>query len=323
MTDYEIYVFALCFIVFSLLTATFSYLIYLYGHQEVELIRAGQRDKQIEIDYKKRKTVKYQALLWFGRFASLALCVAFSATFAFALHLRSKEDAPIGDVPEIKVVKSSSMETKNEKNEYLFANELNDQFDMFDIIFCEKLPAEEDLQLYDIIMYKQRDKYIIHRIIAIEEPNEQHPHSRYFTLRGDAVGQSDQSPVFYSQMQGIYRGERVPFVGSFIMFLQSPAGALCMLLIVVAIIIAPIAEGILEKERRARLGRDPEADQVLSSRNRKEAKKDLAGSMTIYYNRPGSPFSEPFQRQDQAIPYRHSQDIDYFSRYEEKRKHRK
>ena len=323
MTDYEIYVFALCFIVFSLLTATFSYLIYLYGHQEVELIRAGERDRQIEIDFEKRKTLKYQAFLWLGRFISLALCVAFSVTFAFALHLRSKEYAPIGDVPEIKVVKSSSMETKNEKNEYLFANELNDQFDMFDIIFCEKLPAEEDLQLYDIVMYKQRDRYIIHRIIAIEEPNEQHPHSRYFTLRGDAIGQSDQSPVFYSQMQGIYRGERVPFVGSFIMFLQSPAGALCMLLIVFAIIIAPIAEGILEKERRARLGRNPWADQVISYRKYKEPQRDLSGSMTTYYNRPGSPFSEPFQRQDQPIPYRHSQDIDYFSRYEEKRKHRK
>ena len=157
MTDYEIYVFALCFIVFSLLTATFSYLIYLYGHQEVELIRAGERDRQIEIDFEKRKTLKYQALLWFGRLLSLALCVAFSATFLFALRLHANEDAPIGDVPEIKVVKSSSMETKNEKNEYLFANELNDQFDMFDIIFCEKLPAEEDLQLYDIVMYKQRD----------------------------------------------------------------------------------------------------------------------------------------------------------------------
>ena len=319
MTDYEIYVFALCFIVFSLLTAMFSYLIYLYGHQEVELIRAGERDRQIERDYKKRRTLKYQAVLWLGRLIALLLCLAFSATFLFAFRLRANEDAPIGDVPEIKVVKSSSMETKNEKNDYLFANELNDQFAMFDIIFCEKLPAEEDLQLYDIVLYKQGDMYIIHRIIAIEEPNEQHPHSRYFTLRGDAVGHSDQFPVFYSQMQGIYRGERVPFIGSFIMFLQSPAGALCMLLIVFAIIVAPIAEGILEKERRARLGRKPWADQVLSYRNRKQPQD----SMTTYYNRPGSPYSEPFQRQDQSVPYRHSQDMNYFSRYQDKRKHRK
>ena len=67
MTNYEIYVFVLCTVVFVLLTATFSYLIYLYAKQELELIRTGQRDEQIRRDFEKKKTAKYKAMLWTGR----------------------------------------------------------------------------------------------------------------------------------------------------------------------------------------------------------------------------------------------------------------
>ena len=320
MTNYEIYVLVLCTVVFVLLTATFSYLIYLYAKQELELIRTGQRDEQIRRDFEKKKTAKYKAMLWTGRILSVVICLAFAATFAFALYLRTKEDEPIGEIPALKVVRSSSMQEKNENNKYLFEDDLNDQFAMFDVVICEQLPAEEDLQKYDIVIYKQKDMYVIHRIIAIEEPNEDHPNERHFLFRGDAVEYSDKFPVRYSQMLGIYRGTNIPFVGSFIMFLQSPAGAMCMLLIAFAVIMAPIAESILEKARRARLGyslsNSEDDDFFRIERNKKNAIKE----MSIYYNRPGSPFSEPFQRQDQAIPYRHSQDINYYSRYVDKRR---
>lgn len=324
MTNYEIYVFVLCTVVFVLLTATFSYLIYLYAKQELELIRTGQRDEQIRRDFEKKKTAKYKAMLWTGRILSVVICLAFAATFAFALYLRTKEDEPIGEIPALKVVRSSSMQEKNENNKYLFEDDLNDQFAMFDVVICEQLPAEEDLQKYDIVIYKQKDMYVIHRIIAIEEPNEDHPNERHFLFRGDAVEYSDKFPVRYSQMLGIYRGTNIPFVGSFIMFLQSPAGAMCMILIAFAIIIAPIAEGILERARRARLAglfwNEEDEFETNAAKFAKALEKKKAKGMTIYYNRPGSPFSEPFQRQDQAIPYRHSQDINYFSRYEDKRR---
>jgi hypothetical protein len=65
-------------------------------------------------------------------------------------------------------------------------------------------------------------------------------------------------------MRGIYRGERTPFIGSFILFMQSPAGWLCVLLIVAAIIATPILERILKKakdERLALLVGEPEAEE--------------------------------------------------------------
>ena len=145
------------------------------------------------------------------------------------------------------------MAKKNEKNTYLEKNDLNDQIQTFDLIRTEALPNEMKLELYDIVVYEVDGYLIVHRIVSIEEPNEKHPDCRYFLLQGDAVEAPDRFPVLYSQMRAIYRGFRIPFIGSFIMFMQSPAGWLCMILIVIAMIAAPMLDKMLEKARKERL----------------------------------------------------------------------
>lgn len=308
MTNYEIYVFALCAIVFTLLTAMFSYLLYSITKSEIELIRAGLRDVQIQREYEKKNTAFYKVSLILSKIVSLVLCLTFACAFAGAMYVKANDDRPANGIPSLKVVKSTSMAEKNKKNEYLFENKLNDQFQQFDLVICGHLPAEEELELYDIVVYKTDDMYVIHRIVGIEEPNEKHPNERHFLLQGDAVDHADKFPVLYSQMQGIYKGNRIPFVGSFIMFLQSPAGWLCMLLVVFVMIATPIVEGILNKAKRERLGIDYSEYKEYIRSGRKAFVP--SGSMSIHYNRPGSPYSEPFQRQDQEVPYRHSKWID-------------
>ena len=54
-------------------------------------------------------------------------------------------------------------------------------------------------------------------------------------------------------MKAIYRGEKTPYIGSFILFMQSPAGWLCTLLIVIAMIASPILDNKLESARKKRL----------------------------------------------------------------------
>ena len=54
-------------------------------------------------------------------------------------------------------------------------------------------------------------------------------------------------------MQGIYEGERVPFAGSFVMFMQSPAGWLCILLVVFAVFVTPAIEKKILAEYEKRL----------------------------------------------------------------------
>ena len=116
------------------------------------------------------------------------------------MYVRATEDKPANGIPSIKVVKTESMAKKNPKNEYLYENNLNDQFQAFDIVICHHLPAEEDLELYDVVIYKKDDIYIIHRIVGIEEPNEKHPNERRFLLQGDAVDNPDSFPALYAAL---------------------------------------------------------------------------------------------------------------------------
>ncbi len=241
MTPYEIYIFVLCFIVFSLLTVMFTYLITSITKMELELIRHGHRDEAIKKELNKKRK-ENRVFLWVNRIVSLLLCVIFVTAFSFAVYIRATEARPANGIPSIKVVKSDSMAKKHSGNTYLFDNDLNDQFQMFDVVVCNHLPAEDELKLYDIVVYKQEDLYVIHRIVGIEEPNENHPDERQFLLQGDAVERPDRFPVLYSQMQGIYEGSRIPFVGSFILFLQSPAGWLCVLLVFFSMVVTPIVE---------------------------------------------------------------------------------
>lgn len=269
MTDYEIYVFILCFIVFSLFTAVFSYAIATITKQKLLLIKHGLDDERIKKEQlRKAKTSTFTKIC--ANVFSLLICVVLFCAFSFSLYLNFTKDKAPNRIPSLKVVKTSSMATKNKNNTYLFENGLNDQIQTFDLIVTHHLPEENELELYDIVVYKQEDVYVIHRIVGIEEPNAKHPDCRHFLLQGDAVMNPDQFPVLYSQMQGVYKGERVPFIGSFILFMQSPAGWLCVLLVLFVIIITPILEKKLDSEEKTRLneiGFQIEKDQIRGGQN--------------------------------------------------------
>ena len=279
MTGFEIYVFILCLIVFSLLTAMFTYLISYIVRMEIKFIRFGHRDETIKKEYEKELNKNKnlsRAILWSNKIISLLFCAILIAAFVFAIYVRTTEDKAANGIPSIKVVKSESMAKKNEKNTYLFLNHLDNQFQMFDVVICHHLPAEDELELYDVVIYRKDDVYVIHRIVGIEEPNEKHPNERQFLLQGDAVDSPDSCPVLYSQMQGIYEGDRIQYVGSFLLFLQSPAGWLCILLVVFAIIITPIVEKLIDKEKKKRIALlfpEPETEEKPETEEAKEAEE--------------------------------------------------
>ena len=252
MSDFEIYVFILCLIVFLMFTALFSSMIVTMTQMKLKLVKNGLEDDEIKKEYEKRKKSK-RGWAIVGKVFSVILCVILLAAFAFSVYMNATKDKAPNGIPSIKVVKSDSMSYKNEKNTYLTENGIDNQLQTFDVIVTHHLPPEEELQVYDIVVYKVDDYYIIHRIVAIEEPNESHPNERRFLLQGDAVSSPDRFPVLYSQMQGIYRDQRVPFVGSFVLFLQSPAGWLCILLLLAAAIATPIVQKKIENEEKKRI----------------------------------------------------------------------
>ena len=253
MRKFEIYTLILCVIVFVMLVSVFSYLLAIIIKQWLKQIRGGLEDEEIIKEFSTDNTKKQ------GKFAkafntcvNVVFCLVFGGFFLSSIYINCTQNVYFDNVPTYRVVLTSSMETKNKNNKYLFENDLDDQLSTFDLIKTYKLPKEEDLELYDIVVYEVDGILVVHRIVGIEEPNEKHPDERHFLMQGDAVGSPDRFPVLYSQMRGIYKGEKIPFVGSFVLFMQSPAGWLCILLVVTSMIGTPIMEKKLYNARKAR-----------------------------------------------------------------------
>ena len=251
MTGYEVYTFLVCLLVFLLIGGILTLLLIIIFRYSKKIISLGGEDDIIvkeKEEAKKKKRSKVGSFIDYtvsGLIAAVALSV-----FIFALlSVPGSISTPITAGQTAQVVKSSSMSYKNEENKYLFENDLNDQFDTFDLVFIEALPEEKDLKLYDIVVYESNGRLIIHRIVEIEEPNQYHPDVRYFKTQGDAIDAHDKFPVLYSQMRGIYRGERVQFIGSFILFLQSYPGFICIGLIVAASVVIPLLDSHLETHK--------------------------------------------------------------------------
>lgn len=254
MTSYQIYVFLMCLIVFIMLASLSIFCIAVIMKLTLRLIDHGVEDEKILEEYnkeKKRKRNKYSKVLSYA-FSGI-VCFVLLAILISSLVVKGTEGSFVDDIPVYRVVKTSSMSVKNPKNTYLVKNNLNNQIQTFDLIRTEKLPPEKDLKLYDVVVYETDGMMIVHRIVGIEEPNSTHPNCRYFLLQGDAVDAADRFPVLYEQMRGIYKGQRIPFVGSFVMFMQSPAGWLCTLFVILSVFVAPILEAKLQAAKKKRL----------------------------------------------------------------------
>lgn len=245
MVRYDNYIFILCLVVFVALTAFFATLITCIVRLNIILIRGGLADGEIkkQLEKETKKTAVFRTL---EKIISITLLVFAITVFFFSLDVKINEKEPV-ERNVIKVVKSPSMSKKDEFNKYLVENDLNDQIQMFDLIRVFPLPKESELKLYDIVVYEVDGQMVVHRIVDIKEPDGKHS-ERQFLLRGDANRYSDKFPVLYSQMRGIYTGKKVPYIGSFVVFMNSPAGWLCILLVVVVCIAYPLIEKKLKKE---------------------------------------------------------------------------
>lgn len=281
MQQFDIYVLVLCLIVFTLLVSVFSAAIVIIVKLSLKLIRSGAEDEAIIKEYSTdKKPNKFSKI--FDIMVSALLCLIFGAVFVASLYINCTQNVYFDSVPTYRVVQSGSMAEKNEKNTYLVENRLDDQIQTFDLILTYKIPKEEDLKLYDIVVYEVDGLLVVHRIVGIDEAGGTHPNERYFLLQGDAVGSPDRFPVLYSQMRGIYRGERIPFIGSFVMFMQSPAGWLCILLVLVAFIVTPILEKKLANARHARyLLITPSGEIVVTEVAEEKAFPDIVGRRTV------------------------------------------
>ncbi|MBE6537637.1 MAG: hypothetical protein E7673_06780 [Ruminococcaceae bacterium] len=252
MTSYDTYVFFLCLIVFILLTGFSAICITAIYRLYVKLIRSGEEDYEI-IEEAYRDASKSRFFKVVDYTFTVFLLAVFLIVFLVSLLINSTQNTYFENIPTYRVVQTGSMAKVHKKNSYLNDLGITDQIQTFDLIATYKMPKEEDIELYDIVVYEVDEMMIVHRIVGIEPPNESHPDEYYYLLQGDAVEAADRFPVRYSQMRAIYKGQRIPFVGSLVLFMQSPAGWLCILLAFGTAIITPIMEKKLREEKEDRL----------------------------------------------------------------------
>lgn len=244
----EILAFTTGIVIILIIAIAFIILLATIYHQRVKMIRAGLYDEEIKRDYIREQKRSSKVLRKVNAFFSTVLCILFLCMFGISIYAQvTGNNFPISGLANARVVMSDSMSEKHEKNTYLVENNLNNQFDTYDIILTYELPKEEDLKLYDIVVYEVNDTLVVHRIIGIEEPNEKHPDERYFLLRGDASEYNDRFPVKYEQMKAIYKGETIPYAGVFIHFFQSTLGYIAMAIILGYCIVVPVVENKLDK----------------------------------------------------------------------------
>ena len=202
MTGYSVYVFILCLIVFAILVGLCSTMLTFIVKAHLRLINIGAEDDKIKEEHLKTQNKKSNCK-GIDYILSLLLCLILCVVFAFSLYVNLGKGSFSEKMPTFQVVQSASMSKKHERNNYLVKNNLNDQFQTFDIILTYKVPSQEELELYDIVVYEVDGIMVVHRIVGIEEKNSSHPNERWFLCQGDANSASDRFPVKYSQITSI------------------------------------------------------------------------------------------------------------------------
>lgn len=123
------------------------------------------------------------------------------------------------------------------------SGDAEDHIEVGDLIFIGKANPDE-LAVGDIIAFMQNKSVVTHRIIGIETDENG---KLLFSTKGDANNAEDREPVSEDDLVGVYMG-RIPKVGDFALFLQTPLG---MILFVGVPLLAFIIYDIVRRQLSA------------------------------------------------------------------------
>ena len=123
------------------------------------------------------------------------------------------------------------------------SGEAEDHIEVGDLVFVGRADPEE-LEVGDVIANMNGGATVTHRITAIDTNTDG---DLLFTTKGDANNAENTTPVTEEQLVGIYRW-RIPKVGDFALFLQTPLG---MLLFVGVPVLAFLIYDIIRRQRYA------------------------------------------------------------------------
>lgn len=195
------------------------------GSVDIDLIENAKKIKEAKTN--KNKIV----LNILGKVISYTVFALIVVIFSISLYSRFSGNAiPFGNSSLI-VIASGSMSEKNEDNTYL--SNIDNQFNTYDIIGISRYENQNDIELYDVVAFKNEEgTTIVHRIIEILDNNGE----EVYITRGDSNNTSDNGVQYedylrYENIIGYYNGTRIQSIGIFIVFLQSNAGIITIVAI--------------------------------------------------------------------------------------------
>ena len=239
--------------------------------RDIEILEELIYESQENIIKRRKIGKKIKAVLYY---IFLALIIPLSI-FTFISKLQNNV-VYIGG-KGMMVVASGSMSYKHKVNDYLITNDLNNQFNKFDIIILEEVNDTTDLDLYDVIAYRNDEGInIIHRIVEINSVNG----VIEYVTRGDAVDVHDTYHPKIEDILGVYTCEKVKNVGIFILFLQSPSGIITLFAILYCIL---MIDKNSEKIKNAQYEREEVLNVAFDYDKEKYSLVSIAIQEFIYY----------------------------------------
>lgn len=260
-------------IVIIAMAACFGILFFLYTKQRCKIYRVGAEDENVSQDLEEIK-VKYlkkheeeeniyakslehrkkksHAIGVIGDVIYGIIIVIALALAGFGIYLSATNQPLFINDTSYLVIMTGSMEDKNQENDYLIENDLDDQITQYSLIGIDKIDSIDEIKLYDIIAFYDSDENIIvHRVIAIREEKG----IKYIQTQGDANTGSitDEIAITEDRIIGIYDGYQNYGLGITITYLRSTLGIIALCGFGVFLLVYSISESNIDKAYEERL----------------------------------------------------------------------
>lgn len=282
MTSVEIISLIVTFIGVASFATVFTILYHSYSVSTMNEIHLGKRDIELidEIIYEKQENVKKRRKVskLIKTILFYVVLIIIIPIFIFSLINKIQGNTTMIGNQTIMVVASGSMSEKNEANDYLVTNQLNNQFQTYDIITLQKVKNADELKVYDVIAFKNdQGMNVIHRIISMQYENG----VLTFTTRGDANNASDKYHPTFEDVIGKYSDKRIKALGIFIVFFQSYPGIITIVSLVYCLIMIDRINSKVAKVQEERVSHLSQIIEQIKEDNINDLK--AVYKETIYY----------------------------------------
>lgn len=239
------------------------------GKRDIELLDEVIYEQQTKVKKRKEITGTIKSVIFFTFIGVITPIFVFSLVNKFQGNVTMLGDR------SLMIVASGSMSEKHE-SDLIFLQNYNNQFQQYDVIVLEKVESFWSLKVGDVIAFRVDDgTNVIHRIRSIDYM------SSSFETQGDAVGKPDGYNPSFDQVVGRYVTKRIPLIGIFVIFFQSPAGIVTVLALLYCLL---MIDSVTKKIDKAQNKRVEKLGEALDFKEEKNAQAFNAKySETIYY----------------------------------------